>query len=105
MIQLSSLVFFILKSAAQTYSQYSTSEISTVVGGYQTPFVDGKTEARAAGAQDQPQPTGPQPGSRVGTPRLLPGRNGAAFRQFHHTALQYFGSVWKRSAQSALCRC
>jgi len=57
MIQLSSLVFFILKSAGQTNSQYFTAEISTVVGGYQAHFVDGKTEARSAGAQQQSQTT------------------------------------------------
>ena len=57
MIQLNSSVFFILRSAVQTYSQYSTSEISTVVGGYQAHFVDGKTEARSDGAQQQSQTT------------------------------------------------
>lgn len=57
MIQLSSSVFFILKSAVQTYSQYSTSEISTVVDGYQGHFVDGKTKARPDGAQQQSQTT------------------------------------------------
>lgn len=57
MIQLSSSVFFILRSAVQTHSQYSTSEIATAVGGYQAHFVDGKTEARCDGAQQQSQTT------------------------------------------------
>lgn len=53
MIQLSSSVFFILKSAVQTPSQFSPPGISTLVGGYRAHVRDGKTEARSDGAQQQ----------------------------------------------------
>lgn len=70
--------FFILKSAAQTSSPYSTSEISTMVGGCQTPFMDGKTEARSDGAQQQT--TEPENSTR------------------HSHGNSQFGAGWNRAA-------